>query len=532
MLPATASNKTFTATIGNTSVATIVVDNNNKTITLTSVAVSGTTTLTVTSDGVSKVVTVKVEQVAFNSIDIRDGNVSVSSATVSASKPFNVVYNPSNATYNQSTMSITGYDATVITPSYDPGNKVLTVVPLKAGITTLTLNIGGVSDSLTVTVPAILASSISIQYGGVDITSDTIGSAKTYSVLTLPSGTTDKTITAVSSNPSIATVSVSGQNFTVTPVTDGITVITATNTASGETDTLTVNVTGLRVTAVNVKDGTIAVSSVSFNAVKTLNVEILPTTAINKIIAATVANTSIATVTIDNVNKTVTLTPVATGSTTLTVTVDGVSKVVTLTVTAIPVTGISISGSTSTLTGTRTLTAVITPSNASNKGVVWSTSNSSRITISSTTSTSITVTAVGNGSATITVRSAENSSISASITLNSDIGQSAGDLPLGSRIYSGGFIFQLVDTTIQYGLGYTRASNYAQPTTSYYTYIYRGSDTNMYDNTDNDDPEDHYPEMSIHTKANGSWLDSLPTNIKNALVGVSFPYAHYSTTMM
>ena len=73
--------------------------------------------------------------------------------------------------------------------------------------------------------------------------------------------------------------------------------------------------------------------------------------------------------------------------------------------TSVPVTGVTLNHSTLTMTagGTETLTATIAPSNATNKNVTWSSSNTSVATVS----TSGLVTAVAAGTATITVTTAD-----------------------------------------------------------------------------------------------------------------------------
>ena len=87
-----------------------------------------------------------------------------------------------------------------------------------------------------------------------------------------------------------------------------------------------------------------------------------------------------------------------------------------ITVKEIPVQGITLSKSTLDLTvgDSFGLTASISPSNATNKAVTWSSSNSSIASVDS----SGRVTAKGNGTATITVKSADNASISDTCTVN------------------------------------------------------------------------------------------------------------------
>lgn len=136
-----------------------------------------------------------------------------------------------------------------------------------------------------------------------------------------------------------------------------------------------------------------------------LTATVLPANALNKTVSWVSSNPAAATV----VNGLITA--IAAGSATITVSsTDGSNRSATalVTVTAIPivpVTAISLNQNTATLspTNTLTLTAIITPSNAANKLVTWS-SNSSNATVNS----SGVVTAVSAGSAIITATSVSN----------------------------------------------------------------------------------------------------------------------------
>ena len=82
----------------------------------------------------------------------------------------------------------------------------------------------------------------------------------------------------------------------------------------------------------------------------------------------------------------------------------------------VPATGISLNNATLTLTAagqTATLTATVTPSNATNKNVTWASSNTAVATVSSTG----VVTAVANGTAVITATTADGTNLSAQCTV-------------------------------------------------------------------------------------------------------------------
>ena len=138
-----------------------------------------------------------------------------------------------------------------------------------------------------------------------------------------------------------------------------------------------------------------------------LTATVTPSNATDKSVTWTSSNTSVAVV-----SSTGLVTAVSDGTATITATTaDGSNKTATCTVTVnIPVlaTGISLNQTSATLTmngQTFQLTATVTPSNATDKSVTWTSSNTSVAVVSSTGL----VTAVSNGSATITATTADGS---------------------------------------------------------------------------------------------------------------------------
>jgi uncharacterized protein YjdB len=130
---------------------------------------------------------------------------------------------------------------------------------------------------------------------------------------------------------------------------------------------------------------------------------------------------------------------VAAGSATVTVTTSDGNKTATCAVTVtsgssnVPVTGVSLNKTTMNLTVgiTETLTATITPSNATNKAVTWRSSNTSVATVS----VYGLVTPVVAGSATITVTTSDgNKTATCAVTVTSVVSgwESAGILVLGN----------------------------------------------------------------------------------------------------
>lgn len=157
-------------------------------------------------------------------------------------------------------------------------------------------------------------------------------------------------------------------------------------------------VTNVPVTGVSVNPTS---ASVNVGSTTALTATVSPANATNKNVTWSSSNAAIATV-----NSSGVVTGVAAGSANITVTTQDGNKtaVATITVNNVPVvnvTSVSVSPSSSSITtgSSVSLTATILPSNATNKNVSWSSSNSS---VAAVNSTGV-VTGVAAGSATITV---------------------------------------------------------------------------------------------------------------------------------
>jgi uncharacterized protein YjdB len=226
----------------------------------------------------------------------------------------------------------------------------------------------------------------------------TMNKGGTYSLTAtvVPSNATNKNVSWSSSNTSIATVSSSG---VVTGVAVGNANIIATTDVGNYTATCAVTVSPLVVAPTGV---TLSQTTLSMNTggTFTLTATIVPSTATDQNVSWSSSNNSIVTV-----SSTGLLKAVAIGSATITVTTTTGNFTATCAVTvsdvSIPVTGITLSQTTLSMNigGTYNLTATITPANATDQNVIWSSSNASIVTVSSTG----VVTAVALGSATITV---------------------------------------------------------------------------------------------------------------------------------
>ncbi len=240
-----------------------------------------------------------------------------------------------------------------------------------------------------------------------------VGATETLTATVLPSDASNKAVTWKSSNTAVATVSTSGK---VTAVASGTATITATaQDGSGKSGSCSVTVTQpvlgvtLNKTSVNLQSGG------SINLIATVS----PSNASNKAVTWTSSNSSVATV-----SSSGKVTAKVAGTATIKVTTsDGgytASCVVTVTQ---PVTGITLNRTSLSLeTGeSATLTATVSPSNATDKTVNWKSSNTAVAKVS----TSGKVTAVGAGTAIITATANDGSgkSASCSVTVSNPMSQ-------------------------------------------------------------------------------------------------------------
>ena len=227
-----------------------------------------------------------------------------------------------------------------------------------------------------------------------------------------PSDATNKTVTYKSSNSNIATVSNSGL---VTAYNEGTSTITVTTKDGGFTDTCTVTVSKATIPVTSVKLNTNDLV-MYINEVYTFVATVKPNNASNKEVTYKSSNTSVATIT--NSGE---ITGLKAGTTTVTVTTKDGGFTDTCNVqvkaTDVAVTGVSLDKTTLTLDegDVGQLTATVSPSNASNKSVSWSSSDNNTATVSSTG----VVTAIKEGTATITVTTRDgNFQASCSVTVN------------------------------------------------------------------------------------------------------------------
>ncbi len=248
------------------------------------------------------------------------------------------------------------------------------------------------SSAVSAKTQAVLADSISLSKDSLEIKKGAVSEALT--VTFLPANTSDQSVTWSSEDEGIATV----ENGVVTGVKAGTVNIVAT-TKNGKTASCAVTVTGVSLskTTLNLKVGEDA----------TLVATVKPDSITTKTVTWKSSDETIATV--DENGK---VKAIAVGTAKITATADnnGETATCTVKVSKAGVTGITLNATAGSLRkgATVTLTATIEPANATNKEVIWSTSNNKVATVNNGV-----VTAVGQGSAVITATSADNAAITA-----------------------------------------------------------------------------------------------------------------------
>ena len=389
--PSNANNKTVTWSTSNSNVATVSSSG------LVTAQNPGTTTITVaTTDGSNLSATCQVTVTAQVATGISLNKTSAS-IVVDKTLQLNATVSPSTTT-NQSVLWTSSNTSVARVNS----NGLVTAKAVgTATITATTQDGSNLSASCQVTVTPQLATDISLNR-----TSATIydGTTLQLAATISPSNTTNKTIAWSSSNTAVATVSSGGLVTALKPGTASITVTTQDGSNLSATCQLTVQkqlATGVSLNK----------TSATLNTGQTLQLTatVTPSNTTNKNVTWSSSNTNIATV---NSNGLVTAKAAGTATIAAT-TADGsnLSAACAVTVTPQLATGISLNKTQATLVDGTTvqLTATVSPSNANNKTVTWSTSNSNVATVSS----SGLVTAQNPGTTTITVATTDGSNLSA-----------------------------------------------------------------------------------------------------------------------
>ncbi len=234
-------------------------------------------------------------------------------------------------------------------------------------------------------------SSVSLNTTSVNLS---VGSTVQLTPTVMPSTASNKSVSWSSSNSAVASVDANGK---VTALKAGTATITVKTADGGYTAKCSVTVQ-VKVAGVSLNKTSLTLYE---GGTQTLTATVTPSNSSNKSVSWSSSNTSV--VTVDASGK---VTAVKAGTATITVkTADGGYTAKCSVTVQVKVAGVSLNKASLTLYegGTQTLTATVTPSNASNKSVSWSSSNSTVASVDANGK----VTAVKAGTATITVRTAD-----------------------------------------------------------------------------------------------------------------------------
>ena len=374
--PSTASNKSLTWSSNNTAVATV--DSNGK---ITAVGTGAATITCRTKDGgaaASCIVTVTKK------ISVKDIELNKTSKTVYKGNTYQLVaeITPVNASNKKVIWKSSNTSVATVSSSGK-------VTAKKNG----TANIIATTDDGKLAVSCKIT--VKTKVTGVSLPSTAkayIGKTTKLTATVKPSSASNKDVTWTSSNKSIATVSSKG---VVKGKKAGTVTITVTTKDGSFKDTCKVTVSKY----VKVKDVDLNVSSKKLNVGEkyTLKATVSPSNASNKSVTWKSSDTSVA-----KVSSSGKITAVGKGTATITCTTKSgsVKAKCKVTVKTVKVKSLALSESSLRLMigDSDKLTATIKPTNATNKGVTWKSSDTSVAKVSSKG----TVTGMGRGTATIT----------------------------------------------------------------------------------------------------------------------------------
>jgi len=389
VLPSDAEVKTVVWSSSDSSVATVSSDGEV-------VAVkAGTAVITVTTvDGgysAKCTVTVKEKTVAVTSVTLsqtslalEEGQTATLTATVS----------PADAT-----------DKTVTWSSSNPSVATVTegrVSAVKEGTATITASCGGKSATCSVTVSRkyIAVTSVTLNQTSLSLEE---GDSATLIATVSPADATEQTISWSSSNPSVATVA----EGRVSAVKEGTATITASCGGKSASCTVSVKKKYVDVTSVTLSEYSMTMEE---GQTATLIATVNPANATEQTVKWSSSNPSVATVTEGRV------TAIKEGTASITASCGGKSASCSVTVKKSIVAVVSVTLSQTALTleegQTATLTATVSPADATDQTVTWSSTNQAVATVADGK-----VTAVGEGMA-IILASCGGKSASCSVTVN------------------------------------------------------------------------------------------------------------------
>jgi uncharacterized protein YjdB len=377
--PADASNKSVTWSSSNTNVATV----NATGLVLAKAAGTATITVTTTDGGKTAtcVVTVTAAPVPVTGISVTPTTLTVNKG---ATGTITATVQPANATNKTVSWSSSNIQVATV-------NEKGEVTGLNGGQATITATTqdGGFTATCQVTV--------NVPVTGVTLNPTTLsiveGNEAQLTATVAPADASNKSVTWSSSNTNVASVNATGLVLAKAAGTATITVSTV-DGAKTATCVVTVTAAPVPVTGISVTPTTLNVNK---GATGTISATVQPANATNKTVSWSSNNIQVATV-----NEKGEVTGQNGGQATITATTQDGGFTATCQVTVnVPVTGVTLNPTTlSIVAGNETqLTATISPADASNKSVTWSSSNTNVATVNATGL----VLAKAAGTATITV---------------------------------------------------------------------------------------------------------------------------------
>ena len=350
--PEDATDKTITWGSSNIEVARVVDG------TVTAIK-EGTAVITATSGGISAscIITVTKKFIPVTSVTLIQSLISIEKGKTIQ---LEVTVQPDDATdktitWSSSDQSVANVDKTGLVSAQAGGSAIITAT---AGEMSATCEI-------IVYVPV---SGISLDHTSLTLE---IGQTATLKETISPEDATDKTLTWSSSNTSIATIS----NGTITAITEGTAVITVTAGERSASCNITVKKAVVAVTSITLNKTNLSLNK---GASEILTATVKPDDATDKTVFWSSSNASVV-----NVDQTGKVSALSGGSATITATAGEKSTTSAVSV-IVPVTSITLDQTSLSLEigQTATLKAIISPEDATDKSIVWSSSNSSVATVS------------------------------------------------------------------------------------------------------------------------------------------------------
>jgi uncharacterized protein YjdB len=394
LTPSTACVKSYTYTSSNTTVATV------SSTGLITALVPGTSVITVSyNDGFSvksATCSLTVAPTPVTSITLTPSTSTT--LTVGSTLTISSVVAPTAAP--DKSLSWLSSDINVVSVN---GTGVLTAVKVGTALITAT-SVQNPTVSTTLLVNVIPVAVTSITFNPAAATTMTVGGTQTITAVIAPTNATDKSINWTTSDANLATVSTTGF---VTALKAGTVTITATSVQNpGIFQKATIVISDIMPASISISP--VGTQSVFVGSSVSLAASILPSNAANQTVTWTSSDATIA-----SVDANGNVLGLKVGTVSITVTSNAVSTLKatsTVIVNLVAVTAISFNPAlitTMTVGETQSLTAEITPTNATDKSINWSTSDATLATIS----TSGVVSALKAGTVSITCSSVQNPSV-------------------------------------------------------------------------------------------------------------------------